>query len=169
MKALQMNESKNNVIGKRGAISAPLMGIVLVVVILIMIAVPIAFLHIHLNRAVKIEYKRSNADMALLGLLSYPDVRQDMSFYVSGLDTNEHSNDEFDKEAFETKVESLLDTMVGECYKLTYQVSSSSTSPIIDKTENEANVESCEPGYLAKTFVVMPYGQAPVKLILEIA
>ncbi len=159
-----------NKIGRRGfVISTPLIGIIVLVTIILFIAIPVLFLKINIVNILKIEYKYSNADMALLELLSYPDVRRDMSLYLSDLDSNEYSVSKFDKKTFENKVENTLDKLVSSgCYKLYYKTDTSSDKLIVDKTGEKIGGKTCEPRYLAKTFVLTPYGKNPVKLMLEI-
>ncbi len=154
--------SKGKIGDKGFEITMVLMGLGALFIIVLMIVAPLSLLKLYIKRTLITEYKYTNADLALVELLSYPEIRKDIMLYVSGLDG-------VDEASLKSDISSVLDNLISSgCYKL-YYYSGSENIILLDKEGESINGETCETKYFAKTFVITPYGQPSVKLGIEIS
>jgi len=162
---------------RNGFLSIALIGVIATVVTIIMIVVPIVTTKLHIQRYLQVEYKYNNAEMAMLGLVSYADIRHDLGLYVAGMSSNNQAaGSAFVRDALGTKVAAVLDKLVpeGGCYALYYDTQPYGTNEdswtLITKREKEAGGEACDPANLlstARTFLPLPQGDAQVMLVLK--
>jgi hypothetical protein len=163
--------------GNKAFLTIALMAVVATVVIIAMIMMPIVTTKYTIQRYLEVEYKYNNAEMVMLELLSYPEIRHGLGVYASGLDKNLNAADgPFDTEAFPKDVSGVLDKLVpdGGCYALYYDALPYSTDDsgwtTIVKRDNDASGAVCnvaDLGSVGKAFLPMPQGNPQVMLILK--
>jgi len=165
-------------ISRKGMLTIALMGVIVTVVTILMIVIPVVTTKYHIQHYLEVEYKYNNAEMIMLGLVSYADIRHGLGLYVAGLDSNANAaGGAFDKAALAAKVSAVLDKLVpeGGCYALYYDTQpyglSEDSWTLITKREKEAaGGEACDLANLlstARTFLPVPQGDAQVMLVLK--
>jgi len=164
-------------LNKKGVITIAIMGIVVTLVAILMVVIPVVTTKYHIQRYLQIEYKYNNAEMIVLNLLSYSDIRHDLGLYVSGLLTNaQAAGAPFNREALPAKLSGMLDKMVpdGGCYALYYDVQPYSSQEgdwtLITKRDNEASGAACKVDDLLNVgvaFVPVPQGEPQIILVLK--
>jgi len=163
--------------GNKAFLTIALMAVIATVVAIAMIMMPIVTTKFTIKRYLEVEYKYNNAEMMMLELLSYPEIRHGFGGYASGLDTNpDAAGGPFDREAFPKDVSDVLDKLVpdGGCYALYYDAQPYSADDsgwtTIVKRGNDASGTACNVDDLlsvGKAFVPLPQGNPQVMLILK--
>ena len=164
-------------LGKKAFLTIALMAVVATVVAIAMIMLPIVTTKFTIQRYLGIEYKYNNAELVILELLSYPEIRHDLGIYASGLDTRTDAADgPFDKTTFPKDVSGVLDKLVpeGGCYALYYAVppysaSDSGWTPIVNRIADASGTacNAADLGSVGKAFIPLPQGAPQVMLILK--
>ena len=154
-------KNRKTFVGKKGmeAISIAIIGAIILIVVVLTMLVPIVFMKVHIVRVVDIQYGYSNADLALLALLSDNDIYEKLSFYISDMEDNAAYG--FNREDVKAQVTEVLDKLVPSdpdtrCYELSYD-----GGVIIPS-------DKCDIEFSASVDMALPYGKTTEKLTLEI-
>lgn len=163
--------------GKKAFLTIALMTVIATVVAIAMIVLPIVTTKYTIQRYLQVEYNYNNAELTMLELLSYPEIRHGLGLYASGMITESNAADgPFYEETFPTKVSDVLDKLVpdGGCYALYYAVPPYSTSDsgwtLIVNRAKDASENACDmtaSGSVGKAFLPMPQDNAQVMMILK--
>jgi len=160
---------------KNGMITIALMGVIVTVVAIALIVLPIVTTKFHIQRYLGIEYKYNNAEMMMLELLAYPEIRRGLGMYAVDLGTRtDAAGGAFDRDALKAKVSGVLDKIVpdGGCYAMYYGSPSDSEGSwtMMLARDKAADGSACVAGDLtskAKAFVPLPQGSAQIMLVLK--
>jgi hypothetical protein len=148
-------------------ITTALMVVIATVVVLALIVMPVVTTKYHIQRYLAVEYKYSNAEMMMLELMAYPEIRRGLGLYAAGLDSKaDAAGGAFDKGSLEAEVAGVLDKLVpaGGCYALYYDSqpygmdSSWTTIVARDKAADGSECNTADLASTGKAFVPLPQG-----------
>lgn len=164
-------------LGNKAFLTIALIGVIATVIVVALIMIPITTTKFYIQRYLQVEYNYNNAEMVMLELLSYPDIRHDIGLYAAGLGSKANAaGGAFDKAALAAKVSAVLDKLIpdGGCYAIYYDAqpySSDATGwTIIAKRGNDATGAACNTadlGSVGRAFLPLPQGNPQVMLILK--